>query len=108
MFDIFKIYRIAKNNPDGFTFDLETKELVTSGIIVAYEATQNSFGILGLLKCWSHAKENGNVVGGWGTGNGLQFDSCRVFKDRKTAIEFGRLNNQIAIFDLDELEEIRL
>ena len=106
--EILKIWKIAKSNPDGFTLDIKSSRMIKSGIISAYSETQNSFGLYGLLKCYFHAKQNDLTIGGWQTSKGLQFDSCKVFKDRKQAIKFGIENEQIAIFDLDNLEEIRL
>lgn len=108
IFEILKIWKVAKRNPDGFTLDIKSGKLVNSGIISAYHDTQNSFGLYGLLRVYFHAKRHNKVVGGWQTEKGLQFDSCRVFRDRKKAIKFGIKNKQIAIFDIDNLEEIRL
>jgi fructokinase len=49
-------------------------------------------------------------VGGWLNEDNLQFyfDSSKVFTSMKEAIEFGRKNGQISIFDLDTFTEIRL
>lgn len=93
---------------DGFTFDLRNLSSVTSGIIVAYSETQNAFGFRGFVKAFSHARYNDNVLGGWFHEGNFYFDSCRVFTDLNEAKEFGRANGQIAIFDLDNLREIRL
>jgi hypothetical protein len=93
---------------DGFTFNLRDLSSVTSGIIVAYSETQNAFGIHGFVKAFIHARFNENVLGGWYHEGKFYFDSCRVFTDRTEAIEFGKANDQIAIFDLDNLQEIRL
>lgn len=106
--EILKIWDFAKSNPDGFTINIETGEKVTSGIICAYAETQNSFGLSGLVDCYLHARKNDKILGGWYTSKGLQFDSCKVFTDRKEAMAFGYKNEQLAIFDLDNLEEIRL
>lgn len=105
-----KIEKIAKSNPEGFTINLKTFEDVTSGYIVAYNETQNSFGKAGLKKVINHAKNHDNVVGGWldTETNLYYFDSCKVFSDRNKAIEFGKQNKQIAIFNIDKLETIRL
>lgn len=104
------ILEIAKQNPDGFTVQLLSLQHVTSGIIVAYSETQNCFDSKGLEKVINHALKNGQTVGGWlNTENNLfYFDSCKVFDNESEAIEFGKQNQQIAIFDLDNLREIRL
>jgi len=50
------------------------------------------------------------VVGGWKNSDNRKyyFDSITVFENRDEAIRFGKENNQLAIFDLDSLTEIRL
>ncbi|GAB2553277.1 hypothetical protein [Amycolatopsis magusensis] len=104
------ILRIAEENTFGFTFNLQTSRLVKFGVVVAYQETQNCFGVEGLKKAISHAVSHDQVVGGWlNSENGqFYFDSCKVFNFRKAAIEFGREQKQIAIFDLTNLEEIKL
>lgn len=102
------MFKFISSLKDGFTFDLKSLSKVNSGIIVAYAATQNAFGFRGFVKAFVHARYNDNVFGGWFHEGKFYFDSCRVFKDRTAAIEFGKENGQIAIFDLDNLEEIRL
>jgi hypothetical protein len=93
---------------DGFTLDLRSLSSVKSGIIVAYAETQNAFGFEGFCRAFMHSRCNDNIFGGWYHNGRFYFDSCRVFTDRQEAIKFGKENNQIAIFDLDNLQEIRL
>ncbi len=93
---------------DGFTFDLRSMQKVKSGIIVAHLTTQNAFGLNGFIKAFIHARTNDQIFGGWYHDGKFYFDSCRVFTDKEEAIRFGKENDQIAIFDLDNLEEIRL
>lgn len=104
------ILEIAKQNPDGFTVKLPTLEHVTNGFIAAYAETQNCFNVDGLEKVLKHALEHGQVVGGWlnTENNFFYFDSSKVFETESEAVEFGKQNQQIAIFDLNELREIRL
>jgi hypothetical protein len=110
------IYKYAKQNPDGFTISISQEDgetilsKTTKGKIVAYLTTQNSFGLDGLTKCIAHALENSQTIGGWldEDDNQFYFDSVRVFETIEEAISFGKQQEQIAIFDLDELEEIRL
>lgn len=108
IFEILKIWQIASTQPDGFTLNLKTGKLQTTGIVSGYRETQNCFGLYGLLKCYLHARTHSNIIGGWKTDQGLQFDSCRVFRHRNRALRFAYRHKQLAIFDLDELEEIRV
>ena len=104
------IKEIAKQNPEGFTVELTTLKRVNQGIVVAYLETQNSFDDEGLENVLQHTMTNDKVVGGWlNEENGkYYFDSCKVFSDRNKAIEFGKQNQQIAIFDITNLELIKL
>ena len=104
------ILAIARQSPEGFTVEVPSLQPVTGGFISACQETQNCFGRSGLEKVISHALEHGKVVGGWQNTENRKyyFDSSVVFADRDAAIEFGRKNKQIAIFDLDSLTEIRL
>lgn len=107
-----RVWEYAKKNPEGFTLDLETMKPVKYGVIVAFKETQNSFGKESLNKVLQHALENDKKIGGWlndENGN-YYFDSIKIFKNAeiREAIEFGIKNDQIAIFDLTNLREIRL
>ena len=92
---------------------------VTTGFAVALKRTQNSFGNEGLAKVANVIEElqatsemNGQTLafGGWyDSESGLYYyDATVIFDNRAEAIEAGRANEQIAIFDLANLEEIRL
>ncbi|WP_034256822.1 hypothetical protein [Adhaeribacter aquaticus] len=104
------LLQIAKENPFGFTFNIRTANQVKFGVVVAYKETQNSFGTEGLKIVITHAQAHDQIVGGWlnTENNQYYFDSCKVFRSRKEAIEFGREQEQLAIFDLTNLEEIKL
>ncbi len=109
---IDSVWEYAKNNPYGFTLNIETMKPVKFGICVAFKETQDSFGKATLENVIQHALKNDKTVGGWlndEDGN-YYFDSIKVFKnsDLKQAIDFGLENDQIAIFDLTNLKEIRL
>ena len=110
---------IAAINPDGFTVNAATLQPVTSGYAVALKRTQNSFGAEGLAKVANVIEElqasgnlNGRILafGGWyDSESGLYYyDATVIYQDREKAIEAGRANEQKAIFDLSNLEEIRL
>ena len=104
---------IAAANPAGFTFNVETNEMQSTGYAVALAASQNSFGADGLESVINLVTSDdcpASCVGGWmDTATGLYYyDSTVIIEDRAAAIAFGRLQGQIAIFHLDTLTEIRL
>ena len=116
---ISSVAAIAALNPEGFTVNAATLQPVTSGYAVALKRTQNSFGAEGLAKVANVIEElqaSGNLnarilaFGGWyDSESGLfYYDATVIYQDREKAIEAGRANEQIAIFDLSNLEEIRL
>jgi len=100
---------IAKQNPQGFTVDLNLNP-VTSGYVIAVPETQNCFGDQGLEKVLEIARDNGYCIGGWlNRENGrFYWDASLIVRDLEEAKEIGRKFNQIAIFDLDEQREIWL
>lgn len=100
---------IAIEHPDGFTVDLRNLELARKGIAVGFAATQNCYGFGGLYRCVEHAFFEGGFVGGWRNQDGrMQYDSIRLFESLPEAIAFGRKQNQIAIYDLENAWEIIL
>lgn len=116
---ISSVSAIAAMSPEGFTVNAANLQPVTSGYAVALKRTQNSFGAEGLAKVANVIEElqasgnlNGRTLafGGWyDSESGLYYyDATVIFEDRAEAIETGRANEQIAIFDLGKLEEIRL
>lgn len=116
---ISSVAAIAAMSPEGFTVDAANLQPVTTGFAVALKRTQNSFGAEGLAKVANVIEElqasgnlNGRTLafGGWhDSESGFYFyDATVIFQARAEAIEAGRANDQIAIFDLANLEEIRL
>lgn len=103
---------IAAQNIDGFTVDAETLQPVKSGYAVALAATQNSFGPEGLVHVVNYVNDHAgvNAFGGWmDQKTGLYYyDATVIVNDLAVALALARENDQIAIFDLDTLEEIRL
>lgn len=95
---------IATNNKDGFTVNAATLQPVTTGYAVAVAATQNSFGLEGLANVVKYVDEHPeiNAFGGWYNSENKMyyFDATVIIEDLKTAVEIGRANKQIAIFDL--------
>ena len=116
---ISSVAAIAALNPDGFTVNAENLQPVKSGYAVALKKTQNSFGTDGLSKVANviaKLQNSGNLngrtlaFGGWyDSESGLYYyDATVIYQDREEAIEAGRANEQIAIFDLENLKEICL
>ena len=103
---------IAINNKEGFTVNAATLQPVTTGYAVAVADTQNSFGVEGLANVVKYVSEHPevNAFGGWynSENNIYYFDATVVVNDLKTAMDLGRANKQIAIFDLANMREIRL
>lgn len=103
---------IAMNNQEGFTVNASNLQPVTTGYAVAVADTQNSFGVEGLINVVKYVSDHPevNAFGGWyNTENNMYyFDATVIVNDLATAMELGRINKQIAIFDLANLEEIRL
>lgn len=103
---------IAAQNPDGYTVDARTLEPVTNGFAVAVAATQNSFGTAGLNRVVEYVNNTPgvNAFGGWmDQETGLYYyDATIIVNDLNQALELAKVNKQIAIFDLANLEEIRI
>lgn len=107
------ISAVAAANPFGFTYNVEQKEMQASGYAVALQCTQNSFGVDGLenvISVVTSGISGASCIGGWlDSETGLYyFDATVIIEDRATAIAFGKLQEQIAIFDLNTMTEIRL
>lgn len=106
------IAAIAAANPAGFTVNAQTFEPITSGYAVAVLDTQNSFNAEGAARVMEYVSNHPevNAVGGWyNSENGrFYYDATIVVNDLATAVELGKANQQIAIFNLNTLEEIRL
>ena len=103
---------IAMNNKDGYTVNAANLQPVTTGYAVAVADTQNSFGFAGLANVVKYVSDHPevNAFGGWYNkiNKHFYFDATVIVDDLAAAKELGRANNQIAIFDLANLKEIRL
>ena len=103
---------IAMNNKEGYTVNAATLQPVTTGYAVSVADTQNSFGFEGLANVVKYVSEHPevNAFGGWynSENNMYYYDATVIVDDLATAKELGRINKQIAIFDLSNLEEIML
>lgn len=98
-------------NPNGFTFNVKKGTIQSTGYAVALFATQNSFGAEGFLKVVEYAlKNNIECVGGWldQKSGRFYFDATVIVEEKEKAIELGRANKQLAIFNLNTNEEIRI
>lgn len=106
---MYHIQRVAKRCPDGYTVD-KRRHAITDGYSIAVKETQDSHGIRGLVRTTFHSLRHGLNFGGWlDTATGLYYyDSVVIEQDEQTAIAKGLENNQIAIYNLTDGEEIRL
>lgn len=95
------IKEIAKQNPQGFTISIKTLEHVTKGWVVARIETQNSFGDIGLERVIEVAKRTSYIIGGWKEGKFYYYDAVDIYEDKQEAIEAGRQNEQIAIYNIE-------
>ena len=106
------VWEYSLINPNGFTLNVETMKPVKYGISVAYKETQDSFGKESLNRVINHALEHSKTVGGWfdTDSNRYYFDSVKIFKNSEIdkAIEFAKNHNQLAIYDLTNIKEIRI
>lgn len=95
---------IAMANKEGFTVDAANLQAVKRGYAVALADTQNSFGPEGLANVVRYVAEHPevNAFGGWYNSDNKQFyyDATVIVEDLETAKELGRINQQIAIYDL--------
>lgn len=95
---------IAMNNKEGFTVSAANLQPVTKGYAVAVAATQNSFGLEGLANVVKYVSDHSdiNAYGGWynSKNNMYYFDATVIVEDLAVALELGRINKQLAIFDL--------
>ena len=103
---------IAMANKEGFTVNAANLQPVKSGYAVAVSDTQDSFGFSGLANVVKYVSEHPeiNAFGGWynSENNMYYFDATVIVDDLETAKDLGRINKQIAIFDLENLKEIKL
>lgn len=95
---------IAMNNKEGFTVSAANLQPVKKGYAVAVADTQNSFGLKGLANVVKYVSEHPkvNAFGGWynSKNNMYYFDATLIVDDLAAALELGRINKQLAIFDL--------
>ena len=101
---LIALANIAIANKDGYTVNAATLQPVKSGYAVAVADTQNNFGLEGLANVVKYVEEHPeiNAFGGWyNSENGkFYFDATIIVDDFNQALELGRVNKQIAIFDL--------
>ena len=106
------VWTFSQTHPEGFTLSVSTWDEPEEGIAVSYSATQERFDRDDLDFVIRHARAHGGYVGGWlDKETGLYyFDSIQLFPEGalEEASEFGRENEQIAIYVISSGEEIRL
>jgi hypothetical protein len=105
-----QVWTYSQEHTGGFTIHIPDFKEPASGIMVAYAATQNSYGKESLYKVVRHAIEHEGYVGGWldkETGI-LYFDSSRLFPEdqRELAIAFAKVNSQLLAYVLSTGEFI--
>lgn len=109
---IATVAALAAQNPEGFTFNLKTMSMQVSGYAVACKETKNSFGHDGLNAVVDYCDAHRDVacIGGWlDQASGLYYYDATIIVDSlQDAIEIGKLNEQIAIFDLNTFQEVRI
>lgn len=117
---ISSVAAIAALNPEGYTVNAATLLPITSGYAVGLAVTQDSFGADGLAKVVDVIAKmqnqgeashfDGLAFGGWydSKSGRYYYDVTVIVKDRAEALELARVNGQLAIFNLDKKEEIRL
>ena len=95
------LWVMSQTMPEGFTLDLNTMSYPKEGLIVAYEATQNSFDRKSLPAVIKHAHAHQNLVGGWYNEEDghYYFDSTRMFPEDSlaAAMAFARENAQLSL-----------
>lgn len=117
---ISSVAAIAAFNPEGYTVNAATLQPITSGYAVGLAVTQDSFGADGLAKVVDVIAKmqnqgeashfDGLAFGGWydSKSGRYYYDATVIVNDRAKALELARVNGQLAIYDLDKKEEIRL
>jgi len=104
------IWDYSQKNPSGFTINVVTFEIPKEGIVVSYQATQNSFGKEGLRKAVRHSLSHCNIVGGWlnPMDSIYYFDSDTIFQESMLdeALIWAKENKQMSVFVLSEQKEI--
>ena len=105
-----KVWAFSQNHPQGFTLNIRTMTEPKEGIAVGYAATQNCHSRDQLHKVINHALQHDGYVGGWYNSEDslYYFDSSKLFPEANLndAIQFGKENNQHAVFILSSSTEI--
>ena len=106
------ILALCAANAEGFTSNVTDMQPVPAGYSVAVQATQNSFGKDGARAVANYIANHPNVnaVGGWYDSESGRYyiDAVMIFDNLESALIAGRAEDQLAIFDLNQMEEIRL
>lgn len=104
-----RVAELIETRPDGFTISSDMTEEPVTGYAVA--VTQYCFDLEGLGWVLKTIGINPTYhLGGWldkETGK-FYFDAVRVVETLEEAVQIGKENCQLAIFDLANMAEIRL
>ena len=97
-----RVAKIARQMPEGFTFNPFTGNCPSQGYVVASAQTQDCFGKSGLFRVIKFCLAHRNYcVGGWMNEDGsMQYDASMVYCNIQDAIKAARMNGQRAIFNL--------
>ncbi|MFC0182538.1 fructokinase [Pseudarcicella hirudinis] len=96
-----ELLRVASENPDGFTINVNTFQPVTHGWAVALLETQNCFGREGAMKVIDVAlKKTAGIVGGWNNQGDYYFDAVLIVESESEATRLGIENEQIGIYEI--------
>lgn len=109
-----RLYKVANDNPKGFTIDVKGNH-IKKGYAVAVKSTRNNFGYNGAKHCiyvFNRAKRIGinYFFGGWynSENNKFYFDCVLITDSIDMAKHLAKINNQIAVYDLNNSKEIKL
>jgi len=97
-----KVWRIAKQNPKGFTVTLPDCAPVRTGWCIGHKETQYSFGRKGLQKVIEHSLMTTKVIGGRkGYDGRYYFDTVIIEHDAAAALDLKDEHQQRAIYHLE-------
>ncbi len=94
-----RLWKVAHENPEGFTSFITGDIVPAMGFCVAYEETQNCFGEDGLARAYDIAQTQDGILGGWKDGGQYYFDSVQLVGDMDTAIKLAYRRHQLAFFN---------
>src|SRR5260221_5980638 len=110
---LVELYR-AITEKQGFTIDHELNTVESKGYAVSYDnetkipVSKLSLELLQGILEYYQSISTGAYIGAWLDGETVYFDVTQITDDLNTAIKLGHHYKQLAIFDLNEKNVIRL